>query len=70
MRARTDFVNGEIDDVRFYDSPLSAAVAAYIGNAGSSTVEHRDGHHRRDRVAGSLWRVHGGHQLRRRWRHL
>ncbi len=36
--ARTDFVNGEIDDVRFYDSPLSAAVAAYIGTAGSSTI--------------------------------
>jgi alpha-L-arabinofuranosidase len=37
--ARTDFVNGEIDDVRFYDSPLSAVVAAYIGNAGSSTID-------------------------------
>ena len=36
--ARTDFVNGEIDDVRFYDSPLSAGDAAYIGNAGSSIV--------------------------------
>jgi alpha-L-arabinofuranosidase len=32
--ARTDFVNGDIDDVHFYDSPLSAADAAYISNVG------------------------------------
>ncbi|HEX4054741.1 MAG TPA: LamG-like jellyroll fold domain-containing protein [Tepidisphaeraceae bacterium] len=37
--ARTDFVTGDIDDVRFYDSPLSAADAAFIGTAGSSTVD-------------------------------
>jgi alpha-L-arabinofuranosidase len=36
--ARSDFVNGDIDDVRFYDSPLSAAAAALIGSGGNSTV--------------------------------
>ncbi len=35
---RTDFVNGQIDDVHFYDSPLSAAVAGYIGTGGVSTI--------------------------------
>ena len=37
--ARTDFVSGEIDDVRFYDSPLSAAAAAVIGSGGNSTLD-------------------------------
>ncbi len=36
--ARTDFVNGDIDDVHFYDSPLNTADAAYIGTDGSSTI--------------------------------
>jgi alpha-L-arabinofuranosidase len=36
--SRVDFVNGEIDDVRFYDSPLSANAAAYIGTAGGSIL--------------------------------
>src|SRR4029077_799124 len=36
--ARTDFVSGDIDDVRFYDSPLSAEDAAFIGTAGGSIV--------------------------------
>ncbi|HEX3357702.1 MAG TPA: LamG-like jellyroll fold domain-containing protein, partial [Tepidisphaeraceae bacterium] len=37
---RTDAVNGDIDDVHFYDSPLSAADASFIGNGGTfaSTV--------------------------------
>jgi alpha-L-arabinofuranosidase len=35
---RTDFVSGEIDDVHFYDSPLSAADAAYIGTGGNSVI--------------------------------
>ena len=40
MRAvRTDFVDGTIDDVRFYTSPLTSGVAKYIGTAGQSTVE-------------------------------
>jgi alpha-L-arabinofuranosidase len=36
--ARTDFVNGDIDDVHFYDSPLSAGAAGYVGTGGISTV--------------------------------
>jgi alpha-L-arabinofuranosidase len=36
--ARTDLVSGDIDDVHFYDSPLNAADAAFIGSAGSSTI--------------------------------
>jgi alpha-L-arabinofuranosidase len=35
---RTDFVNGDIQDVYFYDSPLSAADAAFIGTGGGSVV--------------------------------
>jgi alpha-L-arabinofuranosidase len=35
---RTDFVNGDIDDVVFYNSPLNAADANYIGTAGSSMI--------------------------------
>jgi alpha-L-arabinofuranosidase len=36
--ARTDFTNGDIDDVHFYDSPLNAADAAFIGTDGSSIL--------------------------------
>lgn len=36
--ARADYVDGEIDDVRFYNSPLSDSVAMLIGNSGSTTV--------------------------------
>ena len=36
--ARTDFVNGDIDDVHFYDSPLTASAASTIGTGGNSTV--------------------------------
>jgi alpha-L-arabinofuranosidase len=36
--ARTDLVNGTIDDVHFYDSPLSASAAAYYGTNGNSTI--------------------------------
>lgn len=35
---RVDFSDGEIDDVHFYDSPLSAGDAAFIGTAGNSTI--------------------------------
>jgi alpha-N-arabinofuranosidase len=35
---RTDFATGDIDDVHFYDSPVNANDAAYIGTAGNSTV--------------------------------
>ena len=35
---RTDFVNGDIQDVYFYDSPLSAADAAFIGTGGGSVL--------------------------------
>jgi alpha-L-arabinofuranosidase len=35
---RTDFVTGEIDDVHFYDSPLTAGDAAYIGTGGNSLI--------------------------------
>ena len=35
---RADYVNGDIDDVHFYDSPLSAADAAFIGTGGGSIV--------------------------------
>ncbi len=36
--ARVDFVNGDIDDVHFYNSPLSAADVSLIGTGGNSTV--------------------------------
>ncbi len=36
--ARSDFTNGDIDDVHFYDSPLNAADAAFIGTDGSSIL--------------------------------
>jgi alpha-L-arabinofuranosidase len=36
--ARTNFASGDIDDVHFYDSPLSAADAAFIGTDGNSIV--------------------------------
>ena len=36
--ARADFATGQIDDVRFYNSPLNAAAAAVVGTAGSSTI--------------------------------
>ena len=36
--ARVDYVNGDIDDVRFYNSPLSAGDAAFIGTGGNSIV--------------------------------
>jgi alpha-L-arabinofuranosidase len=36
--ARTDFVNGQIDDVHFFDSPLSAGAAAFIGTNGNSLI--------------------------------
>jgi alpha-L-arabinofuranosidase len=36
--ARVDFVNGDIDDVHFYNSPLSAGDAAFIGTGGNSVV--------------------------------
>lgn len=36
--ARVDFVNGDIDDVHFYNSPLSAADVSFIGTGGNSTV--------------------------------
>jgi alpha-L-arabinofuranosidase len=35
---RTNFVSGNIDDVHFYDSPLSAGDAAYIGTNGNSLI--------------------------------
>ncbi len=35
---RTDFVSGDIDDVHFYDSPLNASDAAFIGTGGNSIV--------------------------------
>jgi alpha-L-arabinofuranosidase len=36
--ARSDFVNGAIDDVHFYNSPVSAGDAAIIGTGGNSTI--------------------------------
>jgi alpha-L-arabinofuranosidase len=36
--ARTDYANGDIDDVTFHDSPLSAGDAAFIGTGGNSVV--------------------------------
>ena len=36
---RTDFVDGEIDEVRFYNSPLTAAVALYIGTGGTTVLD-------------------------------
>jgi alpha-L-arabinofuranosidase len=36
--ARSDFVNGDVDDVHFYDSTLSATDAAFIGTGGNSVV--------------------------------
>ncbi|HEY2759085.1 MAG TPA: hypothetical protein VGI75_00035, partial [Pirellulales bacterium] len=36
--ARTDFANGDIDNVHFYDSPLSASAAEFIGTGGNSTI--------------------------------
>jgi alpha-L-arabinofuranosidase len=36
--ARTDFVSGSVDDVRFYNSPLSAESAGYIGTNGTTIV--------------------------------
>jgi alpha-L-arabinofuranosidase len=35
---RADFVNGQIDDVRFYDAPLSAGVIAAIGGVSSPST--------------------------------
>lgn len=36
--SRTDFISGAVDDVRFYNSPLSAEAANNIGTAGVSTI--------------------------------
>lgn len=36
--ARVDYVNGYVDDARFYNSPLNADDANYIGNNGNSVV--------------------------------
>jgi alpha-L-arabinofuranosidase len=36
--ARVDYVNGTIDDVRFYNSALNADDAAFVGTNGASTV--------------------------------
>jgi len=36
--ARVDAANGTIDDARFYDSPLNAEDASYIGTNGASTI--------------------------------
>ncbi len=38
LGARDDYVNGLIDDVHFFDSPLSASAAAYIGTGGNSSI--------------------------------
>lgn len=35
---RVDFASGQIDDVRFFNSPLSAPAAAYLGTNGASTI--------------------------------
>ncbi len=35
---RSDFTNGSIDDVRFFNSPLNASHAASIGTGGVSTI--------------------------------
>ena len=37
--SRTDFVDGEIDEVRFYNSALSEGAAYYIGTAGESVID-------------------------------
>ncbi|MFO0790996.1 MAG: LamG-like jellyroll fold domain-containing protein [Pirellulales bacterium] len=36
--ARTQFADARIDEVRFYNSPLSAEAATFIGTAGSATI--------------------------------
>jgi alpha-L-arabinofuranosidase len=36
--ARTNFANGLIDEVRFFDSPLSAGAAAYVGTNGGGIL--------------------------------
>jgi alpha-L-arabinofuranosidase len=35
---RTNFVNGKVDDVHFYDSPINAADAVYLDTGGNSVV--------------------------------
>ena len=35
---RANFLNGAIDDVHFYDSPITANDATYIGTGGNSTI--------------------------------
>ncbi|MCA9235996.1 MAG: carbohydrate binding domain-containing protein [Planctomycetales bacterium] len=37
--ARADFVDGQIDDVRFYNSPLTAGVAQFIGTDGQVSID-------------------------------
>ena len=37
--AYVDYVDGSIDDVRFYNSPLTASAALYIGTAGESAID-------------------------------
>ncbi|HUO09697.1 MAG TPA: LamG-like jellyroll fold domain-containing protein [Phycisphaerae bacterium] len=36
--ARANFANAIIDDVHFYDSPLTASVASFLGTGGNSTI--------------------------------
>ncbi len=60
--ARVDFVNGEIDEVHFFNSPLSASAAAnvpFIGTTPSSTVNIAMGSYLRNRVVQSIRRLHG-----------
>ena len=67
---RTEFANGLIDEVRFFNSPLSAGAAAIVGTNGGGILTINYFRHRRHRLSQPLRRLHGRYQLRRRGRHL